>query len=146
MSNYYAQLSASAAIYSLLTKISQTIFKKQEMKISQTTQKLLPAIRFIEENYNQDITLADIASSVALSPYYLCKLFHNTYSVSPIRYLRQVRINHAKEQLLNTASSVSQIAARCGFHDVRYFCMAFKNQEGISALDFKKSYFKSNRD
>ncbi len=93
--------------------------------------------RFIEENYNRNISLEEIAKSASLSPYYFHSLFKKIYGVSPLDYLTEVRIANAKHQLLSTELSVTEVAFNCGFNSQPYFNYTFKKMVGETPLKFR---------
>ncbi|OIQ58474.1 HTH-type transcriptional regulator YesS [Moorella thermoacetica] len=96
------------------------------------------ASKYIEANFSQDLTLEEVARQVYLSPCYFSKLFKQFKGLNFIDYLTRVRLQAAKELLLNTNLPVAEIAARVGYHDARYFGQVFKKQEGYTPSVFRK--------
>ncbi|MGI6336394.1 MAG: helix-turn-helix domain-containing protein [Eubacteriales bacterium] len=84
------------------------------------------AIRFIEDNLAQPITLADIAAAANLSPVYFHKRFRLRTGRTPREFLLERRIARARQLLLTTDLPVSLIAERCGFSSQSYFNDRFK--------------------
>ncbi len=89
------------------------------------------AMNFIRENYDQNISLDDVASEVHLSSSYFSKLFKDEMNISYTDYLNRVRIEAGK-QLLKENHSLADIAQITGFSDQSYFSKVFKKIEGIS--------------
>jgi YesN/AraC family two-component response regulator len=74
-----------------------------------------------------------------LSPVYISKIFKEETGESPINYLIKIRLEKAKEILLNENSgSIKSIANHVGYDDVYHFSKLFKKYYGISPLYFKK--------
>lgn len=96
------------------------------------------ACRFIEANFHRDLTLEEVAQQVYLSPCYFSRLFKQVKGQNFIDYLTRVRLEAAKELLLNTELPVAAIAERVGYHDARYFGQVFKKQEGYTPGVFRK--------
>ena len=99
---------------------------------------LLKIMKYLDENYNQKITLNSVAdkfylSSTALS-YMFKKYMHNTL----IDYVLFLRINKAKEFLCHTNKSVETIAELCGFSSSNYFGLIFKQKENLSPMQYRK--------
>jgi YesN/AraC family two-component response regulator len=97
---------------------------------NQVSRHILEITEYINENYDQDLTLSLIAKKFNLSRYYLCKLFSRTTGFSLTEYLHNVRIKEAKLLLANSNLRISEIAERTGYNDVTYFCRVFKEADG----------------
>ena len=141
--NYYK---IKSELYSLIDKLSKDGVLSSISKTSKANNSknaVIDACKFIEENFNQDIKLKDIADSVYLHPNYFLKLFKKYYGVSPSEYLNEVRIEHAKYMLTSTEDSVSQIALSCGFGSQTYFSSVFKKQTGQSPTEYLLHYNKN---
>lgn len=96
------------------------------------------AMEYIRNNYANGITVADVASYVALNRSYLFTLFRRVLGVSPQECLAQFRLTRAKEQLTLTDASVANIAMSCGYQDPQVFSKAFKQQFGITPVKYRK--------
>ena len=97
-------------------------------------------LAFIRTNYSGAITLSDMARVVDMSPKYLGSFFKNMTGKTPFEYLAEYRIEKAAQKLLNSPSSVTEIAFACGFSDISYFIKTFKNHKGISPRRFRNSH------
>ncbi|MDF2537633.1 MAG: hypothetical protein K0S76_654 [Herbinix sp.] len=96
-------------------------------------------INYLNENYEQKISLEQIAHNMYLSPVYISKIFKEETGESPINYLIKIRLEKAKEILLNESSgSIKSIANLVGYDDVYHFSKLFKKYYGISPLYYKK--------
>ena len=94
--------------------------------------------RYIKENYWKNLSLNDLAAMVHLTPVYFCSVFKESYGISPINYLQNVRVENAKKLLANSEKSVTDIAFEVGFQSVHYFSRYFKSHEDLSPNDFRK--------
>lgn len=102
---------------------------------------LLRAKKYVEENFERDLSVADIAEAVGISESLLFRLFRNEERSTPIDYLRRVRIRNAEQQLLSEPNKkVSEISAQCGFSDAAYFCKVFKAETGMSPKVYRNRY------
>lgn len=93
---------------------------------------------YINENLNIPITLGNISGLVGLNPAYLCRVFREKYSVSPIQYVNILRLKKAKELLLHSELNITEIADIVGFQTVQYFSKYFKMKEKVSPLKYKE--------
>ncbi len=84
------------------------------------------AIEFMKSNYQQELSLSDIAYVTGYSPNYFHHVFTSVMGRTPQQYLLGVRIRHAKYLLAQTGKSLSEIAYECGFSSQAYFSEQFK--------------------
>jgi two-component system response regulator YesN len=100
--------------------------------------KLSPAVmNYIHDRYTQDIRLEDVAAYVGLSPSYFSRMFKETYGMTFIDALTQIRIEEAKKRL-NKGESVKEVAYSVGYHDPNYFTRIFKKVTGISPREYRE--------
>ncbi len=96
-------------------------------------------INYLNENYENKISLEQIAHNIYLSPVYISKIFKEETGESPINYLIKIRLEKAKDILLNPDSgSIKSIATQVGYDDVYHFSKLFKKYYGVSPLYYKK--------
>lgn len=94
-------------------------------------EKILPAIKHIEENFDQKITLEILAEKCFLSGRQLARLFGKVYGKSPFDYLLNYRLTTAYLHLLTTDESVAVIAKKCGFYDESHLSKLFFKHYGF---------------
>jgi AraC-like DNA-binding protein len=82
--------------------------------------------------------IADLAAGAGLSPSHFRTRFAQVYGVSPRTYGRRARLNRAKDLMVASSLSLSEIARRCGFADVHAFSKAFRQVEGTSPSDYRR--------
>lgn len=96
-------------------------------------------INYLNENYEHKISLEQIAHNMYLSPVYISKIFKEETGESPINYLIKIRLEKAKDVLLNGQDgSIKNIANQVGYDDVYHFSKLFKKYYGISPLYYRK--------
>lgn len=89
-------------------------------------------IGFLQANYANAIRLEDIAAAGAVCRSKCCSLFQEKLNATPIAYLNRYRMEKARELLLSTDASVTQIAHQCGFDSPSYFSEQFRRIYGES--------------
>jgi AraC-like DNA-binding protein len=99
------------------------------------TRKVETIIGYMAEHFADNITLHQLAAYGQVSESYLGRIFKNVTGKAPIDYLIDIRINKAKNLLLD-GLSVSETSHLVGFNDIYYFSRAFKKHEGISPSAF----------
>lgn len=114
-------------------------YGQQENILSSTKKIVDQAASYIEKNFNKELNLVEVASSVNLSPYYFSRLFKEHTGSNFKERLLQVRIKHAKQLLSKTDSSIKEITYLVGFNDPNYFSKVFHKYTGIRAGDYRTS-------
>lgn len=99
--------------------------------------KIETLISFMSEHYCSKITLQDLADIINISPTYLENIFKKITGKSPINYLINIRIQKAKELLMD-GHTISEVTSAVGFTDVFYFSKCFKKCEGMPPSRFSK--------
>lgn len=108
------------------------------IKSEEQQMMLKDVISFIEEKYNEKITLSDLSKKAGMSPKYFCSVFYKMTQKTPIDYLNAYRIECACERLITSDDSVTEIAFFCGFNDVSYFTKTFKKYKNTTPLHYRK--------
>lgn len=88
------------------------------------------AIEYIEANYQNPVTLEELARVAGLSPKYFCRYFKSLTHRTPIDYLNFYRVEKACLLLDEGGFSVTDVAYKCGFNDASYFVRTFKKYKG----------------
>lgn len=89
--------------------------------------------------YQSDYTLEDYAVMCNMSKYHFLRIFKEITGVSPLEYRNDIRLNHAKEQIIYTATPINEIAENAGYTSSSYFCQAFKKKFSISPIQYRKN-------
>lgn len=136
-------------VLELFVFISRALKMEWENSIKFKSPKLKELIQisvnFINNNYERDISLGDIARFVFLSPSYFTRAFKDEMGLSPINYLLKVRVERAKELLGETDTKISNIALSVGFSNQQRFNEIFKKYSGITPLQYRKSKVNNNK-
>lgn len=90
------------------------------------------ALSFIEQNFQNDISVEDIAAFCGLNRSYFGKIFHDTVGKSPQEFLISYRMSKAGELLKLTSLSIGDIGNAVGYSNQLHFSRAFKNTYGVS--------------
>lgn len=102
-------------------------------------------LEWIESNYNQDISLDDIARQMDLSPTYASKQIKAYTGQSVVNYINQVRIEHAKELLITTKMSSNEIGAYVGFRYSQSFIRTFRKNVGMTPGNYRSLHQKDGK-
>jgi AraC family transcriptional regulator len=100
--------------------------------------KLRYAIEFINDNLSRNISLAEIAANVEMSPFHFARLFKHSVGLAPHQYVLEQRIDRAKTLLSETALSLAEIAYRLGFASQSHFTAVFRRLTSTTPEAYRK--------
>ena len=95
------------------------------------------ALYFIENNYEQKISLEDVACELNLSKHYLCNVFKREIGENMSLYINKLRIEKAKQLLLKTDFKIKEIFEDVGFTNQQYFSKVFKKITGMTISQYR---------
>ncbi|MBS4207092.1 helix-turn-helix domain-containing protein [Bacillus sp. FJAT-50079] len=101
-------------------------------KIDTADRRLVQIIDYMERNYDQMITLEEVAKKYFLSTSYLSRYFKQKMGMGFSRYLMNIRLKRSMKDLLYTSNSISQIAMNNGFPNTKSFSTFFKKVYGMT--------------
>lgn len=129
-------------VLELFVLISRALKMEWENSIKFKSPKLKElieiSVNYINNNFERDISLGDIARFVFLSPSYFTRAFKDEMGISPINYLLKVRIERSKELLAETDTKISNIALNVGFSNQQRFNEIFKKYTKSTPLQYRK--------
>ena len=96
------------------------------------------AKEFIRQNQTEELSLGAVAKAVNMSTFYFCKLFKKATGLHFTDYVSRVRIEKARNLLLNPNLRVSEIAYEIGFQSLTHFNRVFKNIVGQSPSEYRE--------
>lgn len=141
--NYYNKYS-EIILKGLLNKLiiicvtERIISDSNILKLKKHNTYLANAIKYIKEHLKDNPTINETAENVGISASYLSKIFvnnlHTPYSV----FILNEKISYARNLLLNSKLSMTEIAEEAGFGSSSYFSDCFKREMGITPLAFRK--------
>jgi AraC-like DNA-binding protein len=119
--------------HGIMTGIFGTVLQElAQQNISSS--KLIVAKRlesYILEHYKEEITIAQMAELVQLSPNYVISIFKEVTKQTPMEFVHQVRISIARNLLLNSDMNIAEVSDHLGFCDPTYFNRVFKKVLGV---------------
>lgn len=92
---------------------------------------------YLNNNYNFDISLKDVAKNVNLSYNYLSKVFKDEIGKSFVDYLTELRMERSMKLLANQNLSVKEICQEIGYNDPNYYSKAFKKVTGMTPTEYR---------
>lgn len=121
----------------LLTRYQPTVQKEPSERELRDAQRIRTMLQYIQNHYMEEIDMAKIAGSAMISISECLRCFHKTIGMTPIRYVKQFRIQKAVELLLSTEKKVGNIGVECGFLDTSYFTKVFRELKGCTPGEYR---------
>lgn len=118
-----------AGIYQLLYLLFEHALLHIDEKTS-TNQKFQSVLQYMAEHFTQDISTASLSRQFGYSKEYFCRSFKEHIGLTPMKYLRILRLEKAYQMLMNSNVPIEVIAEACGFQDANYFTRCFKAHFG----------------
>ncbi len=131
------------ALLSLAVSLCATIGKhiverSQQIAMDHAWFYIWKMTAFIHGNYENKMTLDDIAASGSASRTHCCKLFGEYLGQTPNEYLTKYRLKKSCELLIGTDRSISDVALSCGFQSASYFSFVFRKEFGMTPNRYRK--------
>jgi AraC family transcriptional regulator len=128
---YGESLSTALAIH-LLREYCVVAPRPQRAPRGLPAEKLMRAVEYIQDQLHTDLTVADIAKAIHISPYHFTRLFKNATGQSPYRYVMEARAKRAKELLTSRRFTISEVAHQVGFADQSHLTHHVKRFYGVT--------------
>lgn len=101
-------------------------------------------VHYLKENYREEIVLEDMAKQIGISYSYMRKIVYELTGKSVIDYLNQLRIQKAKQLLMETDLTIKQIASEVGYYNLQSFNRFFRKYEGMPPSSYRSAKTKTS--
>lgn len=143
----YSNFSDVTEVY-IYIKILTILARVKEYQLSeikydddgQYSEKFRMVLKYIEQNYMNDITLEDLADLAGYSTYHFSRIFKKYSNMTFINFLNRRRVKAAELLLLESGSTITDVAMQVGFASLTTFNRVFKSINGCTPSDYKKLY------
>ena len=105
-----------------------------------TANRLRDIISYVEEHYQEPVTLQDAADLAGLGKEAFCRFFKNIFHMTPVEYINHYRISQSIKMLQSGRRSILEICLDCGFESPSYFVKLFKKETGFTPAEYRKRF------
>lgn len=128
---------------SLLLEVFLTFYREvphrsENRKKDDVLRKLKDVTRYVEEHYQQQISVKELAEVCHFSEYYFMRFFRQYMNMTCVEYLNQYRLDIAAGHLSRGEKSVTDIALDAGFFNISYFNRVFKKNYGMTPSQYRR--------
>lgn len=131
-------LKDSKDLKTLLTRYADELLADKNKAEGEPTDMIAEVIHYIERHYASDVSIAQLAEKLGITPNYLSTAFHKKTGSTFTKYLTRLRIHRAKELLSTTSLPVKDVALQVGYYSTRHFVKLFSEYEGCYPTEYKK--------
>jgi AraC-like DNA-binding protein len=128
-----------AALFIQLITHFARCYRKADDRSSGDLLRVGEAISYIENHYEQEVTLGQLAGMARMARRSFQRAFHEAIGVSPIEHVIRVRVANAAELLRSGRFNVTSAAYETGFGDSNYFCRQFRRIMGVSPGIYRRA-------
>lgn len=135
------QLALTGNLLILFSHLETKLISTLPSKENEFTKKV---INYLKENYANNITSKTISEALNYNQSYFCRMFKKSFSFKFCEYLNYYRIRKSKD-ILKT-HNVSDTALLCGFSNMSYFSVTFKQYTGMTPIQYKTNILKKKQE
>lgn len=125
------------ALEGMAMELLAEVLRPRVFPRSRESNWLCKVIEILHDRYRETVTLSEVASAVCIHPVHLARAFRKHHSCSVGEYIRKLRVEAACHQLLNSETSLVEIAANTGFSDQSHLSRSLKTYTGLSPHQFR---------
>jgi AraC-like DNA-binding protein len=123
-----------------LAELCRVVRSKIVLKSVSLDIRIEDACQFIQRNLVEKLTVEALATRLYMSESHFRSLFKANTGLAPAEYIRKSRIGLARNMILAGDGSLTDISALAGFASQSEFCRVFRQEEGMSPLQYKKKF------
>lgn len=101
---------------------------------------LAPVVRHLEEHFADPVSMAAMAKLAGLSPTHFNRRFRQIFGMAPSRFLHALRVEKARQLLVETRRSVGEVAVETGYHDQSHFTRHFRKLTGMAPGKYRAEF------
>ena len=129
-------MKCKAELYQIIYTMQQQYFS--EYLSNDKLEIIKPGIEYIHQEYTkQHISIEALSAMCGITPEYFRKIFRTYYGTSPVKYINELKISHAKELLASGMYSVTEAALQSGYTDTSFFSREFKKNTDVTPKDYR---------
>ncbi|MBU3099495.1 MULTISPECIES: GH39 family glycosyl hydrolase [Clostridium] len=122
----------------LLQNFNTTIYHQDSGK-DYKQRRMSEILKYIDENYDSQVSLSSLSKEMHISPQYISKFFKNNLGIGFVDYINKLRITKSLNDLLGSKKNIIDIAIDHGFNDHKSYSRVFKTIFGITPTEYRST-------
>lgn len=136
----YNVQSLTKLLYHQLADYRKSIIENRKSDLEKPRSPIETAIAYIDANYHKDLDLSSVAELAAMNSSYFSSQFKKRTGLPFSSYVQKLRLEKAKDLLINSNQKLYEISESIGISNVKYFCKIFKEYTGMTPTEYKKQH------
>lgn len=126
------------AIHSIFTELIIHLIRSKSKgePISKKENRFAEVLKYIKNHYREDLNLETLAEIMHMEKSYFLRQFKKNTGKTPMSYVKQIKIETAKDLIENSDMNLTQISEFLGFSSIHHFSNSFKKETGISPKQY----------
>ncbi len=126
-------------VYILFTRLFRAMQREQGDVVGHVGKVVLEVLEYIEQNYDQKLSLQGLAERCFYSASYFSRVFKQSFGKTLTEHINELRIEKAAQLLTSTELNVTEICGKVGFRDRKQFYRLFRELTGQSPTEYRKA-------
>ena len=123
-----------------------SMLRPQDFHADEEVGRLIPALKFMADDYQRGPTLNEIAAVVGLSPFHFHRRFTELLGITPKHFMFDCQVIEAKKRLVERELDLVEVASTCGFAHQSHFTSRFKQATGLTPTRWRRLAMQEQRD
>ncbi|NLK39286.1 MAG: AraC family transcriptional regulator [Clostridiales bacterium] len=109
-------------------------YQRPDSEVTAADRQFYHVLKYIDAHYTEPLSVKGLAGKFSYDPSYFCRKFKQSTGLSPLQYIRILRLERAYSLLRSTDLPVRLVAKQCGYEDANYFSRCFQKRYGTSPV------------
>ena len=121
-----------------LKRSYESLLLSKDQQTTHHDEEIIKVQEWLQDNFADHIQIAEVADRFRMSVRSLNRRFKSASNTTPLQYLQDLRINHAKELLKQSNLVVAEVADKVGYQDASYFTSLFKKLNAVTPNEYRQ--------
>lgn len=127
-------------VFNQAGEVAQVVVFFKDQRSYNVTKNINESIKFLKEHYQKEYCLEEVAKAANLSPYHFIRVFKSQTGKTPHDFLQEVKLQKAKEMLMDSTKTITDICSELAFSSPSHFAAVFNKAVGQSPTAFRKKH------
>lgn len=115
---------------------------ERQKELGRYLQELAPVVRYLETHFDEQVSMAEMANLAGLSATHFNRRFRQLLRMTPMQYLRSIRVQAAQRLLITTSRTLPQVARSVGYHDQSHLTKRFRETTGMTPAAYRNRFMR----